>query len=238
VCDSTETCSGGNDCPADTFATATPCRAAAGDCDAVETCSGASAECPADLPKDNGSSCNDGSFCNGADTCVAGACTSHAGDPCPGADGDADCSEACDEAADACTANDPNGSACNDGNACTTGDSCSAGTCSGTPDPQCVTTTTAEPIPLCGDANHDGKVKAGDALQVLQFSVGLGTCDLDVCDYNGSGKVTAGDALEVLRDAVGLPTDPNCPLPSADVPTTVIDVTSTTIASQATTTVP
>ena len=29
----------------------------------------------------NGTACNDGTFCNGADTCTAGACSTHVGDP-------------------------------------------------------------------------------------------------------------------------------------------------------------
>ena len=35
--------------------------------------------------------CDDGVFCNGDDTCSDGGCTAHAGNPCDGADGDADC---------------------------------------------------------------------------------------------------------------------------------------------------
>ncbi|MFK7987034.1 MAG: hypothetical protein AB8I08_13500 [Sandaracinaceae bacterium] len=33
----------------------------------------------------NAATCDDGVFCNGADTCSAGSCDTHAGDPCPGA---------------------------------------------------------------------------------------------------------------------------------------------------------
>jgi hypothetical protein len=76
-------------------------------------------------------------FCNGTDTCNnAGSCANHAGNPCPGADGDADCSEQCDETADNCNGNDPNNSACNDGLFCTLTDRCNgAGACTGTGDP-------------------------------------------------------------------------------------------------------
>ena len=42
----------------------------------------------------------------------------HAGNPCPGPDGDGNCAESCNEAADNCTAADPNASACNDGVFC------------------------------------------------------------------------------------------------------------------------
>lgn len=64
---------------------------------------------------EDGISCNDGIYCNGSDTCLAGACSIHSGDPCPGADGDNDCSESCNEISDDCTANDPNGSVCDIG---------------------------------------------------------------------------------------------------------------------------
>lgn len=45
--------------------------------------------------KSNGTSCSDGVFCNGSDTCLSGACTGHAGDPCTNG-------EYCDESVDAC----------------------------------------------------------------------------------------------------------------------------------------
>jgi len=44
----------------------------------------------------NDDSCDDGTFCNGADTCSGGSCSDHAGDPCSG-------SAVCDETADVCT---------------------------------------------------------------------------------------------------------------------------------------
>lgn len=40
------------------------------------------------------SPCDDGVFCNGPDQCSSGGCSVHAGDPCPGPDGDANCSRA------------------------------------------------------------------------------------------------------------------------------------------------
>lgn len=89
----------------------------------------------------NTAPCDDGIFCNGTDTCSAGSCAIHTGDPCPGADRDADCAESCNETADACTAADPDGSTCaDDGDVCTT-DACSAGTCGHMPIAGCETTT-------------------------------------------------------------------------------------------------
>src|SRR5262249_37199024 len=79
----------------------------------------------------DGAPCDDGVFCNGADTCAGGKCSVHAGNPCPGPDGDSNCKESCDERTHSCTANDPNGSFCNDGRSCNGADSCQNGVCVG-----------------------------------------------------------------------------------------------------------
>ena len=63
----------------------------------------------------NGTACNDGLFCNGADSCQAGECTTHAGDPCAG---NTNCVATCDEGADQCTST-PNIPCADDGNSCT-----------------------------------------------------------------------------------------------------------------------
>ena len=91
-----------------------------------DQCNGASPLC---THPNNSAPCNDGLFCNGTDTCGGGSCTVHTGNPCPGPDGDNNCSESCNEAADNCTAPDPNGSACSDGLFCNGSDSCSGGAC-------------------------------------------------------------------------------------------------------------
>jgi len=51
-------------------------------------------------PLPDGTSCNDGYFCNGADTCSDGSCASHTGDPCPEG-------TTCNESFDACTSPPP-----------------------------------------------------------------------------------------------------------------------------------
>lgn len=56
-----------------------------------DECNPATGECG--IPR-TGTSCDDGVFCNGEDSCDAGACTEHEGDPCNG--------QACNEADDAC----------------------------------------------------------------------------------------------------------------------------------------
>jgi len=81
--------------------------------------------------------CNDGLYCTGTDTCSSGSCSVHTGDPCASrvGDNDNDCSESCNETNDNCTANDPNGSTCNDGTYCNGTDTCNEGVCVHSGDP-------------------------------------------------------------------------------------------------------
>jgi len=61
------------------------------------------------------SPCNDGLFCNGADTCAGGSCSLHAGNPCAGG---AECNTTCNEAGKNCFT--PVNTCCtDDGDACT-----------------------------------------------------------------------------------------------------------------------
>lgn len=74
----------------------------------------------------NQAACDDGTFCNGADTCALGICSGHAGSPCAAS------GNCCDEASDTCpdtcpttpcdgkNENDP----CDDATSCTSGDRC------------------------------------------------------------------------------------------------------------------
>jgi hypothetical protein len=91
------------------------------DCQACSTQAGAgqSGVCGDRL---DGLTCDDGVYCNGADSCQDGSCFGHAGDPCPGPDDDGDCNETCDEAAAACTAYDGDGALC-------AGGVCEGGSC-------------------------------------------------------------------------------------------------------------
>ncbi|HYC53431.1 MAG TPA: hypothetical protein VEL28_00615 [Candidatus Binatia bacterium] len=119
----------------------------------------------------NGAACNDGLFCNGADTCAAGSCSLHAGNPCSGG---GQCNDQCNEAGDSCRApagtpcagdGDPcttdvcdaagscgvatSTSACDDGNLCTTGDHCVDGTCTGQAPLACGICETCDPDVGC-----------------------------------------------------------------------------------------
>ena len=123
-CNGTDTCSGGS-C---SIHTGDPCPGPDGDGDCSESCNESSDNCTANDPY--GSACDDGLYCNGGDVCSSGSCSVHSGDPCPGPDGDGDCSESCNESSNNCTANDPNGSVCTDGLWCNGSDACSNGSCS------------------------------------------------------------------------------------------------------------
>jgi len=120
-----DVCNGGGTCIHPARAEGTPCSddgnvCTTNQCNANGACIG--------IP--NSAPCNDGLFCNGADTCGSGSCSLHAGNPCPNADGDGNCSESCNEVADACTSADPNGSACNNGLNCDgNSDTCQSGSC-------------------------------------------------------------------------------------------------------------
>jgi len=151
----TDACDGAGTCAHNAVPNNTACGSSStGPCDAADNCQGG--VCQTNTSPD-GAACNDGVFCNGADTCSAGACSNHAGDPCTGG---AQCNNACNEVADncfnasgtACTGNgvnqcsgadtcngsgtcsnnnSPNGTGCDDGLACNIGETCQNGACSG-----------------------------------------------------------------------------------------------------------
>jgi len=72
----------------------TICRMPANECQEPALCDGTSDGCPANPVFGMETACGtDGIFCNGAEVCVAGACTGHVDPPCPGT---------CDEESDSC----------------------------------------------------------------------------------------------------------------------------------------
>lgn len=158
-------CNDGVDCTADSCG-ATGCENTPMDalCEDGNECTDGACELTGCDFTNNSGSCEDGMFCNGADTCAAGACGGHEGDPCPGA-------SVCDEAASTCTgcATDSDCPADSVGSygACgsfsdgcdetgrqsrsTTSFSCSAGSClraDGSEDRACARTTDSD---SCGD---------------------------------------------------------------------------------------
>src|SRR6185369_12880090 len=72
--------------------TSTVCRASTNACDAAENCDGSNNACPADVNQPDGTSCSDGLFCNGAETCQSGACSA----------GTNPCTFICSEGTDSC----------------------------------------------------------------------------------------------------------------------------------------
>jgi len=77
------------------------------------------------------SECDDGIYCNGAETCNAGTCQSSPPLDCSGLDNQ--CNQGvCDEASDSCVVQPANeGIVCDDGFYCNVGETCQSGVCSG-----------------------------------------------------------------------------------------------------------
>ena len=198
-----------------------PCDGADGDGDCSETCNEATNSCTGNDP--NGSSCNDGLFCNGNDTCSNGLCVGHSGDPCPGADGDSDCSERCNELLNNCTAHDPNGSVCaSDGEICTN-DVCQFGTCSHLPanaGTVCRAASGACDVPeTCNGVNgfcpanffvSEGTECRGstDACDPAEACTGTsGACPADIQDPDGDGDGVCDPLDNCVDDANALQED-------------------------------
>jgi hypothetical protein len=214
-CDGGEFCDAGGTCLPSGI---DPCPGPDGDGDCSETCNEASDAC--DLPDTAGSLCDDAQFCNGADTCgAAGLCDQHVGDPCVGPDGDGNCSESCNEAADVCNAPDTPGSACDDGLFCTGVDTCGAtGACdqhAGDPCPG--PDGDGDCNESCDDALdtctlYDGELAAcDDGL----FCTGVDTCGGGTCSNQAGdpcdGPDGDGDCSETCNEAMAMCNLPDTP---------------------------
>jgi len=222
-CDGADTCDGSGGCNPNHHADGTPCPyddndctddvcsagecthpphplgTACGDqtasaCDFADSCDGVGV-CVPNVAAD-GTACSDGWYCTATDACSNGVCVG-SGDPCPGADGDGDCSESCDEGTDACTANDADGSACHDGLYCNGGDTCANGVCS---------------------------VHAGDACSGADGDSDCSeSCDeaSNTCTGNDPDGATCNDSLfctetDACSDGVCVGEDSPCPGPDGD----------------------
>ena len=143
----------------------------------------------------NTAPCDDGLYCNGADTCSGGACSVHAGNPCPGTecntcqedtdscfdlagtvcadDGNVCTDDTCDGAG-AC-AHPANTASCDDGLYCNGADTCSGGSClhAGNPCPETECNFCQEATDSCFDPA--GTVCADDGNE----------CTDDTCDGAG-----------------------------------------------------
>lgn len=127
--------------------------------------------------------CDDDVYCNGADSCLAGVCALHSGDPCAGAK---ECLNVCDEIVDNCRA--PFGYPCStDGNVCTD-DVCSgAGGC----------------LHIANSAPCDNGVFCDGA----DFCVS-GHCSYSVgsrCDATAECAIVCDEAADICADDAGEP---------------------------------
>jgi len=200
ACDDFQFCNGNDTCLTGACAvhSGDPCDGPDGDGDCTESCDETSDSCTAADPA--ASPCDDGLFCNGADSCSGGTCSVHPGDPCDGPDGDGDCSETCDEGADDCTGNDPVGLSCNDGSCptCPDGDSCldaadctsgvcSSGTCQ---------------VPTCSDSVENGTetdVDCGGSCSGCSTGEGCSSgadCVSQVCGGGTCNAPTCSDGVQ------------------------------------------
>jgi len=147
-------------------------------------------------------SCDDGEACNGFEYCVGVEC--RPGRPAVTCDDAEPCTVDTCDAIDGCVHTAvTDGIVCDDGNDCTNGDTCLVGSCVGTRDPLCTTTTTLSGAPMCGDVTGNGEVTVQDALVLLHLANVPGGCDLSICDVDGNGAVTPTDALLVLVFVTG-----------------------------------
>ncbi len=195
ACNDTEFCNGADSCSNGSCSqhAGNPCAGPDGDANCAESCNEANDSCTANDPA--GAPCNDGQFCNGPDTCVAGACSSHAGNPCDGPDGDSDCSETCDEVADACTGSDPEGTVCDDGLTCNGADTCHLGECSVHVGVSCPGADgDADCSESCSDSGSPGCTNPdpnGSACDDGIFCNGADTCSNGTCSHH-AGSPCAG----------------------------------------------
>lgn len=180
VCTAEGTCEGGE----------SPCPGADGDPDCSETCDEEYDACTApDAPgascgdteqcNDDGvcvgclldTDCDDGAYCNGVETCGPEGVCEPGTAPCPGADGDDDCSESCSETSDTCSGNDPFGSTCG-----SEGQVCSSGQCTCGPN-------AGRGAGSCCDSNCEGPHRAATTFcgSCRVESVGSGPCSQYTC---------------------------------------------------------
>ncbi len=112
VCSDGLFCNGGDRCENGSCSQhlGDPCVGADGDGDCSESCNEQNNNCTANDP--TGASCDDGTPCNGADTCQNGSCSGHAGNPCPGDDVGPNCADSCDPSTGTCDADDAKGTPC------------------------------------------------------------------------------------------------------------------------------
>jgi cysteine-rich repeat protein len=202
ILDFGETCDDGNLAPGDCCSPAcrldgpgAPCADDGNACTA-DVCDGAGA-CGHPV---NAAACDDGVFCNGADTCDGGECRVHAGDPCAGGPA---CADVCDEAHGSCAV--PAGASCADDADLCTVDACDgAGQCvhvSG-PSPACKQPVRrgAARITLARGSTPEGdrlawRFTRGDATSKAELGDPLTTTAYALCIFDGTGTLLVNAQL-------------------------------------------
>ena len=136
--------------------------------------------------------CEDNLFCNGADTCVDGTCSGHAGDPCPGG---SVCSS-CNEAADNCFT--AGGTACR----------LSSGVCD--PAELCTGTSTDCPSNTLLPTSQQCRAAANTVCDVPEFCTGTGgACPGDQFQPSTLLCRATNGVCDVPENCTG--TNGNCP---------------------------
>jgi len=160
----------------------------------------------------NNANCDNGVFCDGAETCSATLDCQAGGDPCPG--------QFCDEVGDACIDCITNGD-CDDGLFCNGAETCAGGACQPGGDP-CPGQGCDEGTDTCGGCSVNGDCDDGSACTV-------DTCNAGVCSNDCAGAVSAfpysenfetglgawtnvtGDVFDWTRDSAGTPSSSTGP---------------------------
>jgi streptogramin lyase len=156
-------------------------------------------------------SCNDGSFCTASDRCDAqGLCTG-IGLPCPGPDGDGDCTESCDENDGSCTGPDPVGSGCDDGLFCNGADSCVAGECTMHAGNPCAGGAD------CADVCSEAQDSCFEPLRT-ECNADDNPCTVERCDGQGACRSEPGNAGIVCGVETQCRAAPRCSGISASCP--------------------
>src|SRR5439155_11523384 len=142
---------------------------------------------------DAGEQCDDGAANGTAGSCCAVNCTfKAAGIVCRAAANQSDAAQTCTGSSDTCPADglQPNGTACNDGNACTQTDTCQNGTCTGSSPVVCtaldqchVAGTCDTATGLCSNPNASNGTACSDGNACTQTD----TCQNGTC--TGSSPV-------------------------------------------------
>src|SRR2546427_425034 len=157
ACDDAEACTTGDACQAGTCVSGTAVICTAQDqCHDAGTCDPSTGLC-SNLPKPDGTTCDDSDACTTGDACQAGACIGGTAVICTAQD---QCHDAVlyDSAAGLCLHSPPPGrSACVDSDACTTGDACQAGACVGGTAVICTAQDQCHDAGICDPATEIGR---------------------------------------------------------------------------------